>query len=602
MVFLKTDNFKGIRTKGIIAVIVIAAVSYCLFFYLQNLTESNIRNSLFAQQEQRQLDSTKAISNHINSDFDSIISRLQGLANSIYLQQGDLSGNKTNELMKEIFIPLSTSIGVDRLAILNENGKSVNALAIKGERIFTGTNFSVRSWIRQTKSTLAPVFSGGYEGADDKLRVALTYPIVNRETGKYMGLVAALVQTVEFFQHYGNIYNINSQYLAVLDSNSIQLIHPVKRFVGTSFFGSYTQQLTGHNAVLNNLIRTVMLGKPDLAVYDFMNGQRLNTGYPIFEGGKPAFSVFVITPTSTVFSQIDNVIFTERIEMFSLLAGITVAVAIVILLLSKWSQSLEREVKERTKQLDESNLHLEDVKQKLEVHNKAQQEFINVAAHELRTPIQPILSATDVLLPKAIDPHQRDLLAITARNARRLQRLSDNILDVTRIESGTLNLTKERFDLIAEIKGVIKDIQSQNPAAREIQITFSKYDNLKSPVYINADRIRIYQVISNLLTNSIKFTNDGGPISISVEKKEQMVSEKKKEGAIVVSIRDSGIGIPSELMDTLFSKFVSKSNTGTGLGLFISRKIIEAHGGSIWAEDNTDGKGATFSFSIPLSS
>jgi signal transduction histidine kinase len=123
---------------------------------------------------------------------------------------------------------------------------------------------------------------------------------------------------------------------------------------------------------------------------------------------------------------------------------------------------------------------------------------------------------------------------------------------------------------------------------------------LKSPVYINADRIRIYQVISNLLTNSIKFTNDGGPISISVEKKEQMVSEKKKEGVIVVSIRD--FGIPSELMDTLFSKFVSKSNTGTGLGLFISRKIIEAHGGSIWAENNTDGKGATFSFSIPLSS
>jgi signal transduction histidine kinase len=118
--------------------------------------------------------------------------------------------------------------------------------------------------------------------------------------------------------------------------------------------------------------------------------------------------------------------------------------------------------------------------------------------------------------------------------------------------------------LIPEIKGVIKDIQSQNPAAREIQITFSEYDNLKSPVYINADRIRIYQVISNLLTNSIKFTNDGGPISISVEKKEQMVSEKKKEGVIVVSIRDSGIGIPSELMDTLFSKFVSKSNTGTG--------------------------------------
>ncbi len=237
----------------------------------------------------RQVDSTKAISEHIKSDFDSIISRLQGLANSIYVQQGDLSGNKTNELMKEIFLPLSTSFGVDRLAILNENGTLVNSLAIKGERIFAGTNFSFRYWVRETKGTHEPVFSGGFRGIDGKLRVSLTYPIVNRQAGKYLGLVAASVPTVEFFQRYGNIYNISSQYIAALDSNSAQLIHPVKKMVGTSFFGSYTQQLTGHNAVLNNLIQTVMSGKPDSAVYNFMNGQRLNTGYPIFEEGKPAF-------------------------------------------------------------------------------------------------------------------------------------------------------------------------------------------------------------------------------------------------------------------------------------------------------------------------
>jgi HK/GC/Chemotaxis protein-like, sensor domain len=198
-------NFKGIRAKGIISVIVIASVSYSLFFYLQYATENNIRNNLFAQQEQRQIDSTKAISEHVKSDFDSIISRLQGLANSIYMQQGDLSGDKTNELMKEIFLPQSTSFGVDRIAILNENGTLVNSLAIKGERIYTGTNFSFRSWVRQTKNTLAPVFPGGFQGVDGKVRVALTYPIVNRETGKYLGLVAASVPTVEFFQRYGNI-------------------------------------------------------------------------------------------------------------------------------------------------------------------------------------------------------------------------------------------------------------------------------------------------------------------------------------------------------------------------------------------------------------
>jgi hypothetical protein len=400
MAFLKNaiNIFGRTKTIGVISIVSIIVISYGLFFYLQNATESNIRNSLFEQQKQRQLDSTKAISERISSDLDSIMSRLQGLANSVYLQQGDLSSNKTKKLMKEDYLPLSTSFKTDRLLILNTNDISVNALALKGEQVVIGVNFSDRYWVKQTKSTLMPVLSNGYEGRDGKYRIAITYPIVNRETGKYLGMVAALIPTIQFFQHYGNIYNINSQYLAVLDRQSVQLIHPLKTFVGTPFFGNYTQEVTGHNTVLNNLIRKVMSGQPDFAVYDFINGQRLNTGYPIFvEGGKPVYFVFVITPTATIYSQIDDVIFTERIEMFSLLAGVTAAVAVVILFLIKWSGTLEREVKRRTKELDESHQRLEVANEQLKVHDRMQEEFINVAAHELRTPIQPILSLTEML-------------------------------------------------------------------------------------------------------------------------------------------------------------------------------------------------------------
>jgi len=319
MAFLKNaiNIFGRTKTIGVISIVSIIVISYGLFFYLQNATESNIRNSLFEQQKQRQLDSTKAISERISSDLDSIMSRLQRLANSVYLQQGDLSSNKTKKLMKEDYLPLSTSFKTDRLLILNTNDISVNALALKGEQVVIGVNFSDRYWVKQTKSTLMPVLSNGYEGRDGKYRIAITYPIVNRETGKYLGMVAALIPTIQFFQHYGNIYNINSQYLAVLDRQSVQLIHPLKTFVGTPFFGNYTQEVTGHNTVLNNLIRKVMSGQPDFAVYDFINGQRLNTGYPIFvEGGKPVYFVFVITPTATIYSQIDDVIFTERKRCF----------------------------------------------------------------------------------------------------------------------------------------------------------------------------------------------------------------------------------------------------------------------------------------------
>jgi signal transduction histidine kinase len=240
---------------------------------------------------------------------------------------------------------------------------------------------------------------------DGKYRIAITYPIINRETGQYIGLVGSTMPTIPLFEHYGNIFDIKSQYLAVLDQNSDQLIHPVKSFIGKPFFGNYTQQVTGHNKALNSLIRTVMDGKPDFAVYPFKNGERLNTGFPIFIEGIPTYFVNVITPTSVIYSQINSVISTERLEMFSLIAGSTVAILILVIFLIRWSSTLDRgEVKGRTRELDEANNSLTEsnkqlalANEQLKIHDKMQKDFINVAAHELRTPIQPILSLTQII-------------------------------------------------------------------------------------------------------------------------------------------------------------------------------------------------------------
>ena len=195
-----------------------------------------------------------------------------------------------------------------------------------------------------------------------------------------MGLVVASLSTIPFFEHYGNIYDIRSQYLAVLDRNAVQLIHPVKSFIGTSFFGNHTQQVTGHNEILNNIIRTVMSGKPYFDTYEFRNSERLNTGSPILVGGKPTYFIFVITPTSFIYSQINDVISTQRMEMLSLLAGVTAAVAVLIVFLMKWNTNLNNEVKRRTRELDKSNKQLSEANQQLKVHDKMQREFINVAA------------------------------------------------------------------------------------------------------------------------------------------------------------------------------------------------------------------------------
>jgi two-component system, OmpR family, sensor histidine kinase VicK len=223
--------------------------------------------------------------------------------------------------------------------------------------------------------------------------------------------------------------------------------------------------------------------------------------------------------------------------------------------------------------------------EQLKVNDKMQKEFINVAAHELRTPIQPILGLSEVLLSREGNIEEyRESLNVIIRNAKRLQRLTEDILDVTRIESQSLKLNKQTFNLRNVIMSVLADHNRS-------QIRLLCLNN--EDIIVNADKERVTQVISNLLSNAIKFTNEGEEISVDVKR-----DNTAKQ--INISIKDTGQGIDAEIYPRLFTKFATKSIVGTGLGLFISKKIIEAHDGRIWAENNPDGKGATFYFSLPI--
>jgi signal transduction histidine kinase len=226
--------------------------------------------------------------------------------------------------------------------------------------------------------------------------------------------------------------------------------------------------------------------------------------------------------------------------------------------------------------------------EQLKIHDKMQKEFINVAAHELRTPIQPILGLAEVLQHGIKDTHQIHLTDVIIRNAKRLQRLTEDILDVTKIESQSLQLNKEQFNLREMMLNAIADSNNQLKKDSNIKLELVS----KEDVFVEADKARLNQVIANLLSNAIKFTQEeGGSITIRTE---------IMNSRILVSIKDTGTGIDPEILPRLFTKFVTKPETGgTGLGLFISKSIIEAHGGSIWAENNKDGKGASFTFSLP---
>jgi two-component system, OmpR family, sensor histidine kinase VicK len=238
-------------------------------------------------------------------------------------------------------------------------------------------------------------------------------------------------------------------------------------------------------------------------------------------------------------------------------------------------------------ELEYSNNELAAANRKLKESDKIQKEFINVAAHELRTPIQPILGLSEVLLSKIKNKDEHELIDVIARNAKRLQRLTEDILDVTKIESQSLHLQKEKFNFSEVIMNVVSNYESQIKRIKDVKVSLIS----EGDFHVEADKERLNQVVSNLIDNAIKFTQEGS-IVIS--------SQRIDDDNVFVSIKDTGIGIDPEIMPRLFSKFATKSFTGTGLGLFISKKIIEAHGGRIWAENNSGGNGATFSFSLPI--
>jgi signal transduction histidine kinase len=254
-------------------------------------------------------------------------------------------------------------------------------------------------------------------------------------------------------------------------------------------------------------------------------------------------------------------------------------------------KSLQNEVEKRTEQLQIANNQLLVANEKLMLHDKMQQEFINVAAHELRTPIQPILSMTQILHSKIKDSQQQEFLDIVYRNAKRLNKLSEEILYVTRLETQTLELKKEQFNLNEVILHAIDDtVLSKEFTSKNLKLLYEPQD-----ILLQGDKSRITVVISNLLSNALKFTAEGA-ITISVQADKD---DKNEKNWVFVNVKDTGRGIDVSILPRLFTKFASKSYQGTGLGLFISKGIVEAHLGKIWGENNVDGKGATFSFSLP---
>jgi hypothetical protein len=342
------------REIGIISIISIIICSNGLLFYIQNNTAADLKKSVFEQQKGLQIQATSDIARHIGSDINLVISMLYGLTNSHYIQLGELGSDKTTKLLDDAYN--RHNLTIDSLFILDKDGIMVNTISAQPSEFFLGEDFSFRDWVKQTRSNLTPVFSNGDFERQHILREFISYPILNLDTGQYLGMIVTSIPTIPFFAHYGNVQDINSKFLVVYDKNGLMLANGASEtLVGENFFGNYTQEFINHSKILNDVTRNLLNGVSGFAVYDYGRGERLTTQYPAYVNNQPTFFIQIVTPTSEIYSKIDNALSDERTGIVSLsIVASIIAIVVLVILLRRWNVILRREVKRRTQELEDS--------------------------------------------------------------------------------------------------------------------------------------------------------------------------------------------------------------------------------------------------------
>jgi signal transduction histidine kinase len=595
--------------KNIVILIVIAIVASLLAVYSnQYYTTTSAKIADIASHEKRTSTQIQAhdISQILTNRIESVTALLQTLTDSPAIHNNEYQRAYVIINNRQHYSAQFT----DFYMWLDKNGKLnwVSDMNQTAYQRYKGTDLSYRQYFTIPKNTLSVYYSTLIESNDKVPRLYIAYPVINKTEGSnskgvFTGIVAASINVNTLGNALKNeLFPQFNSTLGVLDKNGIILYANPSSFIGKHVFG--TEMQSAFSSMLspqtknsfNGLLRDSLSGNAG-SVDIFAQGKMNTIAYePVKVNGKYFLTLFISAPHDLA-SDVNVLI--DQQKNFSVVIVIVIGIIAfgIAFLVLLWNRKLENTVNIRTSELKTAN-------EQLKVHDKMQREFINVASHEMKTPTQAILGYTDILQKHPEKGEQ--IFEALHRNANRLQRLTNDILDVTRIESQTLKLIKEKFNLSELISSIADDFKNNiQKKGSNAKLLYEPEDSLR----VEADKERITQVISNLLSNAIKFTKEGR-ISINVVKKRRSeVGEDcgQEEEVAVISVKDTGVGIDPEILPRLFTKFATKSDMGgTGLGLFISKYIVESHGGKMWAENNNNNinngqeRGATFYFSLPL--
>lgn len=589
-----------------ISAIVAAAIIFSILtyqYYMRN--SSDVQNIAMEHVQSTTLVKVSDLTHILKNKLDLVTVNLEILSSSqeIVDQRVELGKILLNTAQK------TTSNVVDFYSWVDRNGTSIWSSPNLNDTVdekFKVFSTAAQAYFQKIKDTQVPSYSNKIKLTDGQSGILILYPIIDTQnktitqnkTNEFKGAILAGIssETLDNFLQ-GQIPPLSSANLSLVDSSGMIILTGIPKLVGANVFDkkfdtSIVRSVNDNNREKNiiNVFRSAVL-KPRVGTTDVISdGKDVTASYsPVISNGIHYFTIVLFLP-HTLASSLDDLVVQQRnFAIIAMIIIISSAIGIFFVI-TYWNKGLRKVVYIQTKELQETT-------KKLTYHDKLQKEFIDIAAHEFRTPIQSVLGYSEMIHAnlKNFDMYFDKII----RNAKRLEKLTEDVLDVSRIEGKNFQLSKSYFDLNQTIKQVIEDHQKE-AFNKEVQIVFNSKKNIPATVY--ADEARLQQVIDNLLSNAINFTQNG-TITITayrarVDTKGQ-IDESDREST-VVEIKDTGTGINAEILPRLFDKFATRSMSGTGLGLYISKSIVDSHDGKIWAYNNKDGKGATFTFTLPI--
>jgi signal transduction histidine kinase len=591
----------------IISVTILAAILFSFLTYqsyvtnsneIQGISEQNIRNTALAKAS----DLSHLTVNKLNS----VIGSLELISSSPNMIEQDVEEAKI-QLSKA---QNSTEDIVDSYYWFDSNGTNIWSSSFRNDTIEESLNgFSIASYayFEEVRDTLTPVYGDTQEWVDLRPKIFIVYPILDTENSTragnnadqiFKGIVLAAINPDVLGQFLENqLSPLTNANISLVNSNGLMILKGTPEYFGINLLDptakSLSEQFVTDDNNENNLIeeiRSALLNSRTFSIDVVASGQDLTVAYsPVLLDGKRLLTIILALPQIPEAS-VENLVLLQR--NFGLVAMITIGIIAfgIFYGVTNWH-------KEMRKQVQKHKMELKQTAEKLAIIDQGQKEFIDIAAHEFRTPIQSVLGYSEFIRSSLVnfDDHFDNLF----KSAKRLEKITNDMLDVSKIDSENFELTKINFDLNDSIKKIIGN-HEKNALDRNVKIIFEpKKDEIKT---INADQSKIQQVIDNLLSNALDSTKDG---TITIKAYDLSIRSDDNENqdvqeSIAVEVRDTGSGINQEIMPRLFEKFSRRSDSGTGLGLYISKRIVDMHGGKFWAQNNRGVKGATFTFTLPV--